>query len=70
MPPKNDITEMDRLIETLRGIVGALNSSGLGNDTSLPVAIARIETRLDQLEKTVSVLTMVAKMIFEGALLK
>ena len=83
MPPRtNDITEMDRLIDTLRAIVGALNAQGFNNDNSIPVAIARIETRLNHLEKTlgntqkiliglaVSVLTLIIKMLIEGVLTK
>ena len=74
--------EMDRLIETLRGIIGALNAHGLGAENSLPVALARLEVRLDHLEKAmsnnqrllmglvVSVITLVIKMVIEGVFLK
>jgi hypothetical protein len=83
MTAKNtDGAEMDRLIDTLRGIIGALNAYGLGADNSLPVALARLEVRLDHLEKTmsnnqrllmglvVSVVTLVLKMVIEGVFLK
>ncbi|MDR2522555.1 MAG: hypothetical protein LBC93_02480 [Synergistaceae bacterium] len=82
MPPRNDSseghTEIDRLIDTLRAIVGALNAHGLGGSDSIPVAIARIETRLGHLEEkissmqkilvglAVSVVSMVVKMLIEG----
>jgi hypothetical protein len=75
--------EMNRLIETLRGIIGALNAHGLGSaGDSIPVSLARLETRLDHLEKTlannqrllmglvVSVVTLVIKMVIEGVFLK
>jgi hypothetical protein len=70
--------EIDRLIDTLRAIVGALNAHGLGGGDSIPVAIARIETRLGHLEErmssmqkilvglAVSVVSMVVKMLIEG----
>ena len=75
-------TEMDRLIETMRGIVGALNGHGLGlgDGVSLVDRLARLETRLDHLERTltnvqkilvglaVSVLTLLIKMAIEGLL--
>ena len=75
-------TEMDRLIETMRGIVGALNAHGLGlgDGVSLVDRLARLETRLDHLEKTlnntqkilvglaISVLTLLIKMAIEGLL--
>lgn len=75
-------TEMDRLIETMRGIVGALNAHGLGlgDGVSLVDRLARLETRLDHLERTltnvqkilvglaVSVLTLLIKMAIEGLL--
>ena len=75
-------TEMERLIETMRGIVGALNAHGLGldNRVSLVDRLARLETRLDHLERTltnvqkilvglaVSVLTLLIKMAIEGLL--
>lgn len=73
---------MDRLIETMRGIVGALNAHGLGlgDGVSLVDRLARLETRLDHLEKTlnntqkilvglaISVLTLLIKMAIEGLL--
>ena len=75
-------TEMDRLIETMRGIVGALNAHGLGlgDGVSLVDRLARLETRLEHLEKTlnntqkilvglaISVLTLLIKMAIEGLL--
>ena len=75
-------TEMERLIETMRGIVGALNAHGLGlgDGVSLVDRLARLETRLDHLERTltnvqkilvglaVSVLTLLIKMAIEGLL--
>ena len=75
-------TEMERLIETMRGIVGALNAHGLGlgDGVSLVDRLARLETRLDHLERTltnmqkilvglaVSVLTLLIKMGIEGLL--
>ena len=75
-------TEMDRLIETMRGIVGALNAHGLGlgDGVSLVDRLARLETRLDHLERTltnvqkilvglaISVLTLLIKMAIEGLL--
>ena len=75
-------TEMERLIETMRGIVGALNAHGLGlgDGGSLVDRLARLETRLDHLERTltnvqkilvglaVSVLTLLIKMAIEGLL--
>ena len=75
-------TEMERLIETMRGIVGALNAHGLGlgDGVSLVDRLARLETRLDHLEKTlnntqkilvglaISVLTLLIKMAIEGLL--
>ena len=73
--------EMDRLIETIRGIIGALNANGLA-DNSLPVALARLEVRMDHLEKAmsnnqkilmgllISVVTLVLKMLIEGVFLK
>ena len=77
-------TEMERLVDAMRGIVGALNSHGLGlNDgASLVDRLARLETRLDHLEKmvanmqkilvglAVSVITLLIKMGVEGVLLK
>ena len=74
--------EMERLIETMRGIVGALNAHGLGlgDGVSLVDRLARLETRLDHLEKTlnntqkilvglaISVLTLLIKMAIEGLL--
>jgi len=73
---------MERLIETMRGIVGALNAHGLGlgDGVSLVDRLARLETRLDHLERTltnvqkilvglaVSVLTLLIKMAIEGLL--
>ncbi|CAM1378286.1 hypothetical protein [Fretibacterium fastidiosum] len=73
---------MERLIETMRGIVGALNAHGLGlgDGVSLVDRLARLETRLDHLEKTlnntqkilvglaISVLTLLIKMAIEGLL--
>ena len=49
-------TEMERLIETMRGIVGALNAHGLGlgDGVSLVDRLARLETRLEHLEKTLN----------------
>ena len=75
-------TEMERLIETMRGIVGALNAHGLGlgDGVSLVDRLARLETRLDHLERTltnmqkilvglaISVLTLLIKMAIEGLL--
>ena len=75
-------TEMERLIETMRGIVGALNAHGLGlgDGVSLVDRLARLETRLEHLEKTlnntqkilvglaISVLTLLIKMTIEGLL--
>ena len=75
-------TEMERLIETMRGIVGALNAHGLGlgDGVSLVDRLARLETRLEHLEKTlnntqkilvglaISVLTLLIKMGIEGLL--
>ena len=75
-------TEMERLIETMRGIVGALNAHGLGlgDGVSLVDRLARLETRLDHLERTLtnmqkilvglalSVLTLLIKMAIEGLL--
>ena len=75
-------TEMERLIETMRGIVGALNAHGLGlgDGVSLVDRLARLETRLEHLEKTlnntqkilvglaISVLTLLIKMAIEGLL--
>lgn len=73
---------MERLIETMRGIVGALNAHGLGlgDGVSLVDRLARLETRLDHLERTltnvqkilvglaISVLTLLIKMAIEGLL--
>jgi len=73
---------MERLIETMRGIVGALNAHGLGlgDGVSLVDRLARLETRLEHLEKTlnntqkilvglaISVLTLLIKMAIEGLL--
>ena len=76
-PKMKEITEMDRLIDTLRAIVGALNTMNSNNDSSIPVAIARIETRMENYEKSLSntqkmliglaagLFTLVAKMIVE-----
>ena len=75
-------TEMERLIEVMRGIVGALNAHGLGlgDGVSLVDRLARLETRLDHLERTltnmqkilvglaISVLTLLIKMAIEGLL--
>ena len=75
-------TEMERLIETMRGIVGALNAHGLGlgDGVSLVDRLARLETRMEHLEKTlnntqkilvglaISVLTLLIKMGIEGLL--
>jgi len=75
-------TEMERLIETMRGIVGALNAHGLGlgDGVSLVDRLARLETRMEHLEKTlnntqkilvglaISVLTLLIKMTIEGLL--
>ena len=75
-------TEMERLIETMRGIVGALNAHGLGlgDGVSLVDRLARLETRMEHLEKTlnntqkilvglaISVLTLLIKMAIEGLL--
>ena len=75
-------TEMERLIETMRGIVGALNAHGLGlgDGVSLVDCLARLETRLDHLERTltnvqkilvglaVSVLTLLIKMAIKRLL--
>ena len=75
-------TEMERIIETMRGIVGALNAHGLGlgDGVSLVDRLARLETRLDHLERTltnmqkilvglaISVLTLLIKMAIEGLL--
>lgn len=81
MAARND-TETDRLIETLRGIIGALNANGMSNGHSVLVPIARMETRLDHLERTLanmqkiliglalSVVSLVIKMLAEGVLLK
>ena len=78
-----DSSESDRLIETLRGIIGALNAHGLGGgNNSIPVALAKVETRLDHLEKTtsntqkiliglaISVLTLIISMVIEGVFRK
>ncbi|MDR1874375.1 MAG: hypothetical protein LBQ90_05080 [Synergistaceae bacterium] len=82
MALRNDASEMDRLIDTLRGIIGALNANGLGTGESIPVALARVETRLDHLEKAtanthkllmglvISVVSLVIKMIVEGVFLR
>jgi hypothetical protein len=73
---------MERLIDTLRAIVGALNANGLGTGDSIPVALARMQERMEHLEKTmgnmqkiligmaISVLTLVVKMLIEGVFLK
>lgn len=75
-------TEMERIIETMRGIVGALNAHGLGlgDGVSLVDRLARLETRMEHLEKTltntqkilvglaISVLTLLIKMAIEGLL--
>ena len=82
MAARTQETEMGRLIETMRGIVGALNAHGLGlgDGVSLVDRLARLETRLDHLEKTlnntqkilvglaISVLTLLIKMAIEGLL--
>lgn len=82
MAARTQETEMERLIETMRGIVGALNAHGLGlgDGVSLVDRLARLETRLDHLEKTlnntqkilvglaISVLTLLIKMAIEGLL--
>ena len=82
MAARTQETEMKRLIETMRGIVGALNAHGLGlgDGVSLVDRLARLETRLDHLEKTlnntqkilvglaISVLTLLIKMAIEGLL--
>ena len=82
MAARTQETEMERLIETMRGIVGALNAHGLGlgDGVSLVDRLARLETRLDHLERTltnmqkilvglaVSVLTLLIKMAIEGLL--
>ena len=82
MAARTQETEMERLIETMRGIVGALNAHGLGlgDEVSLVDRLARLETRLDHLEKTlnntqkilvglaISVLTLLIKMAIEGLL--
>jgi hypothetical protein len=87
MPVKNNTgssegAEMDRLIDTLRGIIGALNAHGLGTGDSIPVSLARLETRLDHLEKAmsnnhkllmgllISVVTLVIKVVVEGVFSK
>jgi hypothetical protein len=82
MTPKENLTEIDRVVETLRSIVGALNSCGLGSNSTLPVAIARLEERMGHLERTMtnmqkiliglaaSVLSLVIKMLVEGVFLK
>ncbi len=78
MAGRNDATEMERLIEAVRGMVGALNAGHA--DASVPVALARLETRVGHVEKAlsniqrvlvglaVSVLGLLAKMLVEGAL--
>ena len=82
MAARTQETEMERLIETMRGIVGALNAHGLGlgDGVSLVDRLARLETRLDHLEKTlnntqkilvglaISALTLLIKMAIEGLL--
>ena len=82
MAARTQETEMERLIETMRGIVGALNAHGLGlgDGVSLVDRLARLETRLDHLEKmlnntqkilvglAISVLTLLIKMAIEGLL--
>lgn len=82
MAARTQETEMERLIETMRGIVGALNAHGLGlgDGVSLVDRLARLETRLDHLEKTlnntqkilvglaISVLTLLIKIAIEGLL--
>ena len=82
MAARTQETEMERLIETMRGIVGALTAHGLGlgDGVSLVDRLARLETRLDHLERTltnvqkilvglaVSVLTLLIKMAIEGLL--
>ena len=82
MAAKAQETEIGRLVETMRGVVGALNAHGfaLGDEASLVDRLARLETRLDHLERTltnmqklllglaVSVLTLLIKMGIEGML--
>lgn len=77
-------TEMERLIETMRGIVGALNAHGLGlgDGVSLVNRLARLETRMEHLEKTlnntqkilvglaISVISLLIKMLVEGMVKK
>lgn len=87
MAPRNDTgvrdsSEMDRVVETLRGIIGALNANGLSGSNSIPVALAKVETRLDHLEKTlsntqkilialaISVLTLIIGIVIEGVFRK
>lgn len=82
MVAKNDNEEMNKILDALRGIVGALNSNGVGTNHAIPVALARLETRLDHLERTLanmqkiliglalSVVSLVIKMLAEGVLLK
>ncbi len=70
-------SETERLIEALRGIVGALNAVGIESGNTVLVPLAKVETRLDHLERqlttmqktlvglSVSVITMVIKIVAE-----
>jgi hypothetical protein len=74
---KDRSTEMDRLIETMRGIVGALNA-GHGDGISVVERLTRLETSMGHLERTlsnvqktllglaVSVITILVNMLMTG----
>jgi len=79
---ERDNPDMDKLVETLRGIMGALNSRGVGDDNPVLVEIATLKIEVRHLRASLAelkrmlwglaagVFGLIIKMIIEGSLLK
>lgn len=79
---EKDNPDMDKLIETLRGIVEALNSRAFGDENPVLVEIATLKIEVRHLQSTIremrmtlwgiaaSLIGIILKMVLEGSLLK